>query len=180
MLCERCNKNEAKIHLLKIVNGEKTDIKICEKCVREITEGSLDMQSNGNKEVQFQNILGGFFEAIYKNKGQKIDIVCKNCGLTYSQFKNSGILGCSDCYDNFSDSLKPMIKRFQGDIEHIGKLPKKVEDGFIEKKRVHKLKEELQKAIIEEEYEKAASLRDKIKELQNHKNEGENHEKLDK
>ena len=180
MLCEKCNKNEAKIHLIKIVNGEKTDVKICERCVREITEGSLDIRPHGNKEVQFQNIVGGFFEAIYKKKGQKIDIVCKNCGLTYSQFKDGGILGCPDCYDSFSDSLKPMIKRFQGDIEHIGKIPNNLEDGFMEKKRSNKLKEELQRAIIEEEYEKAATLRDKIKELQNYKNEGANHEKLDK
>ena len=73
-----------------------------------------------------------------------------------------------------------MIKRFQGDIEHIGKIPNNLEDGFMEKKRSNKLKEELQRAIIEEEYEKAATLRDKIKELQNYKNEGANHEKLDK
>lgn len=180
MLCERCNNNEAKIHLIKIVNGKKTDIKLCENCMREITDVPLDESTDGNKEVQFQNILGGFFEAIYKNKGQKIDIICKNCGLTYSQFKSSGILGCPKCYDNFSESLKPMIKRFQGDIEHVGKLPKRIGDEFIEKKKINRLKEELQKAIIEEEYENAANLRDKIKELQNHKNEGENHDKLDK
>lgn len=179
MLCEKCKKNEAKIHLIKIVNGEKTEIKLCESCAKEIMEIPLDLSIKGKTELQFQNLLGGFFEAIYKNKGQKIDIICKNCGLTYSQFKNNGVLGCPECYDNFSESLKPIIRRLQGDIEHIGKLPKRVEDEFIEKKRINKLKEELQKAIIEEEYEKAAQIRDEIKELQN-KGGDEEHEILDK
>lgn len=179
MLCEKCNKNEARIHLIKIINGEKTEVRICENCAKGIADKSSDMVISLKKEVQRQNILGGFFEALYENKGQKIDIVCKSCGLTYSEFNNGGILGCPKCYDNFCNSLKPMIKRFQGDIEHIGKIPKKVGDEFIEKKRINKLKEELQKAIIEEEYEKAARLRDNIKELQNHKDEGEDYDKLD-
>ena len=179
MVCEKCKKNEAKIHLIKIINGEKTEVKLCESCAKEITDIPIELSVNLKNQSQFQNLLGGFFEAIYKNKGQKIDIVCKNCGLTYSKFKNGGILGCPDCYDSFSDSLKPIIRRLHGDIEHIGKIPKHVEDGFIEKKRINKLREELQKAIVEEEYEKAACFRDKIKELQDKKGEGEEHEELD-
>jgi protein arginine kinase activator len=60
----------------------------------------------------------------------------------------------------------PIINRVQLGSEHTGKIPKKLGKNIIEKKRIVTLKEELQKAIAAEEYEKAAEIRDKIKELQ--------------
>lgn len=170
MLCERCKKNEAKVHIIKIINGEKTETLLCEKCAKELTDIPFDASFSTDNKVSFQNILSGFFDALDKsNKNQKIEVVCKNCGLTYSELKKDGKLGCSKCYESFNDLLKPRIKRIQGDIEHIGKIPKRESKEVIQRKRINKLKEELQQAIIKEEYEEAAVIRDKIKLLESAK-----------
>jgi protein arginine kinase activator len=95
------------------------------------------------------------------------ELTCKNCGATYSEFKKYGLLGCSECYESFSPTINPVIKRVQGNVEHTGKIPKKMGKEIMEKRRLSKLKEDLQKAIANEEYEKAAEIRDAIKSLQN-------------
>lgn len=180
MLCENCKKNEAKIHLIKLTNGIKTEIWLCEECAKNMSDGSVPNAVTELGGASFQNILNGFFEVLNKNKREKIQIVCKNCGLTYSQFKRSGQLGCSECYESFSEFLVPMLKRTQGEIEHIGKIPTRQGNLFIEKKRIKKLKEELQRCIVAEEYEEAAILRDKIKVLEKGKGGHSNNEELDK
>lgn len=180
MLCEKCNKRDAKIHLIKLINGERSEVWLCENCAKEISDIPLITALGSLDGASMTNILGGFFESIDKNKEKKIEVICKKCGLTYSQFKSSGQLGCSECYDSFNNYLKPMFKRIQGDIEHVGKIPKRAGIKLIERKKYLNLKKELQKAILEEEYENAAIIRDKIKEIENSKVEVGNNEKLDK
>ncbi|MGG7179003.1 UvrB/UvrC motif-containing protein [Clostridium paraputrificum] len=181
MLCEKCNKKVATIHIIKFINSEKSKLWLCDDCAKEISDVPLLSSLGKSENLSLQNILGGLFESLEKsgNKSSKIEVVCKKCGLTYSQYKKSGQLGCSECYDSFSDSLKPVIKRLQGDLEHIGKIPRKTGNKFIEKKRINKLRQDLQKAIITEEYEKAAIIRDEIKLLEGAKEEVNRNEKLD-
>ena len=161
MLCERCKKNEATIHVIKIVNGKKSEAMLCENCAKQLSQIPLNIPSSKKSNLSFDDILGGFFDVLDKNN--KVEIVCKNCGLTYSEFKKTGNLGCSECYESFKDMLNPRIKRIQGDTEHIGKIPVREESQVIKIKRIKRLKEELQKAVIKEEYEKAAVIRDEIK-----------------
>lgn len=179
MLCEKCNKRVATIHLIKLINGEKSEVRLCESCAKEISDISLVGSLGSIDEISIPNILGGFFESIDKNKQNKIEVICKKCGLTYSQFKASGQLGCAECYQSFSSYLRPMFKRIQGDLEHIGKVPKRSGIKLVEKKKYVNLKKELQKAILEEEYERAAVLRDKIKDIENSRTEVGKDEKLD-
>ena len=86
--------------------------------------------------------------------------------LAYNEFQKTGLLGCSECYKNFQNTINPVIKRVQGDVEHVGKVPTKAGKCLVEKRKLLKLKEELQHAILGEEYERAAVLRDEIKSLQ--------------
>lgn len=157
MLCESCGKNEANVHFTKIINGKKQELNICESCAKEV-EG---LQT----PFSFQNILSGIME--YMSPSVKIaessQLICKSCGTTYDDFKKNGLLGCSDCYKNFSPYINGVIKRVQGNTEHTGKIPKNKGKEILEKKRLSKLKADLQLAIANEEYEKAAQIRDMIK-----------------
>ena len=38
MLCEKCKKNEANVHISKNINGKTTDLHLCEGCARESGE----------------------------------------------------------------------------------------------------------------------------------------------
>lgn len=168
MNCERCGKNEANVHIVKIVNGIKQDMNICDKCVVESGElnfsGTMVMPGN----LLFQNVLSGIMNYINQpnESSSKVKYVCPICGTTYDDFKNSGLLGCSECYKYFNSAIIPVIKRVQGNLENIGKVPKRSGKGMMEKRNLKLLKEELQRAIEVEEYEKAAEIRDNIRGIQ--------------
>lgn len=173
MLCDKCKKNNASVHIVKIINGDKQELNLCEDCARQNNEIDITDTFKFDNTFSFQNILSGLVD--YFNQGQNgnkpTQASCPICGTTYSDFKKRGLLGCDNCYRYFNSDLIPVIKRVQGNTEHIGKVPLKAGKDIVEKRRLIKLKEELQKAILMEEYEKAAKLRDEIRALQ--KNEGE-------
>lgn len=164
MLCAICKKNQANVHITKIINGEKQEFDICDECAKR-TEG---MEFGGNMifdtQFSFQNILSGLMDYLNQTpQAERVEPVCKNCGTTFSEFKKNGFLGCSECYNYFDAALIPVIRRVQGNVEHVGKIPHKSGKGILEKRELEKLKDELQKAIQSEEYEKAAEIRDKIR-----------------
>lgn len=176
MLCERCKKNTAIVHLIRVVNGEKSQMCLCEKCMKEITENPLYLFNMDKNGEQFRNIIDEIFQSNSKKLDMKIELVCKNCGTKFSEFKETGLLGCPDCYENFSELLKPVLKESQEDIIHKGKTPQIINDETSEENELDTLEINLRKAINEEEYELAAIFRDKINKIKK----GDGYGKLDK
>jgi len=75
-------------------------------------------------------------------------------------------VGCDKCYEAFGKTIDTILSKIQPSTVHKGKL-----NGVEGKKIQHhntikNLKEELQRAILDENYEQAAVLRDKIKEFE--------------
>lgn len=171
MLCEVCKKNQATVFITKVENGNKQQVNLCEHCAKEFNGLSIGEGMGMVSPFSFQNILSGLLDYIGETPqtSKYTEVACKNCGTTLSDFKEKGILGCSECYKNLSDTVNPVINRVQGNIEHVGKIPKKSGKGISERKTLNSLKQELQKAIALEEYEKAANLRDRIRDVQNNK-----------
>lgn len=168
MLCDACKKNEASVHFTRIINGVKQEMNLCEKCASEMGAINLNGDIGFSAPFTFQNILTGIMDYINQASENQIayEPVCKNCGLTFTEFRKTGLLGCSECYKNFDSALEPIIKRVQGNVEHNGKIPGKLGKDIIERRKFIDLKEQLQKAIALEQYEKAAEIRDQIKEMQ--------------
>ena len=163
MKCDKCRNKDAILNIIKISNGDEKTLWLCGDCAKELMQ--ISAAKDDSDEGKVQSVLTGFLQAL--NTSKKISeiekIVCENCGFTYKDFKNSGKLGCENCYEVFKTQIRPVIKRVHGDLEHIGKIPKKSGAEVLKNKTVKKLKIDLQKAIIEEEYEKAAIIRDEIK-----------------
>jgi protein arginine kinase activator len=162
MQCEECGKKTATVHITKIEGGKKTDVHLCEQCA--LQKNSITLSTN----FSVQDLVAGLL-----NSGSmgpfKVDIVqepkCNICGLSYNKFKTSGKFGCSNCYKIFGDRLNPLFKKLHGNITHTGKLPNKAADKIKLVREIDKLKQDLKAAINNEEYEKAADFRDRIKEL---------------
>ena len=171
MLCEKCKKNEAKINLITVVNGQKHEIWLCENCVKDISNIPFFSSIGQNANIPFQSMLTEMLSNADNNKvnidNNKIkEIVCSNCGLTYDEFKKTGKLGCSDCYEEFKVVLEPRIKSLQVGVKHVGKIPKMKGEELMRRRKLKNLKEEMQKLIVAEEYERAAIVRDEIKKLE--------------
>ena len=92
---------------------------------------------------------------------------CSTCGLTFAQFRQGGTLGCPACYEAFHGHLASLIERAQnGGTQHIGKVPRRVGPTIDRQLRIQRLAKELDDAVVAEEYERAAKLRDSLKDLQ--------------
>lgn len=159
MLCNECGKNEANVHVTQIINGKKTETHLCEECAK---KNQTFFNSNFSMENLFSSMLNNAFNSTtyLPSKG------CSKCGMTYDEFRNIGKFGCSDCIDTFKPKLMPIVKNIQGYDIHSGKIPKRAGGSFKIQKDIEKLKAQLKYAIENEEYEKAAQLRDKIREME--------------
>jgi protein arginine kinase activator len=86
--------------------------------------------------------------------------------LTFSDFKNSGLLGCGECYRYFQIGLEPLLKKVHGSAAHTGKVPRRTGGKVRIRKEIQDLRRQLQQAIQKEDYEQAANLRDEIRHLE--------------
>jgi len=172
MTCDECGKNKATVHLTEIVNEQITKLNLCEACAK---------QKGADAEQHFG--IADLLSALSDGEAPSPAVVtggsptppaksrCAHCGLTYEDFKKIGRLGCSECYTAFRASLVPLLKRIHGSNQHTGKSPSpavikevKAVNKFAEE--LEAVKADLQKAVKKEEFEEAASLRDKIKFLE--------------
>ena len=108
-----------------------------------------------------------------------MDVICPNCGMRFSKFKETLEVGCGECYSSFKDLIDDEIKKVQGSTIHIGKIPSNISKMEERQLSINELRDQLNKAIMEEAYERAAVLRDKIKSLQDSSGGIESYEKLD-
>ena len=171
MLCSRCHKREAKIYYTEISNGEKKEQFLCEECAGEYT--SFQNQSNTPDMTiggLLSSIISNYYtDSVSKEEEELLKLQCPTCRMTYEQLMNEGKFGCADCCHVFKQVMDKGIRQIQGADAHTGKKPigyvKPEEDESIKLTELDKLSIELQAAIQREEYEEAARLRDKIKEL---------------
>eukprot|EP00828_Plagiopyla_frontata_P042346 TRINITY_DN6290_c0_g1_i5.p1 TRINITY_DN6290_c0_g1~~TRINITY_DN6290_c0_g1_i5.p1 ORF type:complete len:187 (+),score=43.42 TRINITY_DN6290_c0_g1_i5:228-788(+) len=166
MLCEKCKKNEATINLVKIVNGEKQEIWLCEECAKNISDIPFFNSMGKDINFPFQGILTEVISNMKHTLVQPEKLICSNCETTYDEFSKTGKLGCSMCYNKFSEQLENILKYDYNKVKHIGKIPKKNQMELSQKKKLKNLKEKLQRLILEEQYEEAAIIRDNIQELE--------------
>jgi protein arginine kinase activator len=164
MLCEICHQKPATVKLTQIVNGQKKEMNLCKSCA---DKKGLSNPFGGLPDIVGSIILGILSQGLAEHKEEKADttLICENCGLSIGQFEKTGILGCSSCYQAFEEPLKNLLRRIHGSNKHIGSRPVTYRH-HVEQPNVDALKRELQKAIENEEYERAAVLRDSIRDLE--------------
>jgi len=168
MLCQICKKRDATIVITKVVGEQKTEFHLCKDCA---TTFSDKFSIFHLPQFNINDLLTGLLKAIdlySKEEGiiSTKEMECSNCHLTYEKFTQSGKLGCSVCYFNFRKQLIPLLRRLHGNSEHVGKVPHKAKDRIDSVKKIKQLRKELQGAVIKEEYEEAAKIRDKILKLE--------------
>ena len=102
---------------------------------------------------------------------------CPGCGASFEDITRSGKIGCAQCYHTFRGQLLPIIQRIHGTAQHKGKVPGssalRVTDTnnkivAVEETPLEEKKRLLKQAIETQDFERAAVLRDEIKELEQH------------
>ncbi len=165
MLCDQCGERPAAIHLTQIVDNSVTQQHLCEVCAAEKgvqTEASV---------AKFP--LSDFLASMGKTAGPAAPAAkeggrCTSCGASLEDFRETGRLGCPDCYRTFEAHLRTLLRRVHGASRHVGEpyvvaaggaAPDAEADGS----DVDGLREQLRRAVDAENFELAARLRDQIR-----------------
>ncbi|RCW53907.1 MULTISPECIES: UvrB/UvrC motif-containing protein [Halanaerobium] len=164
MLCDRCGENEASVHLTRIINGQKEEIHLCEDCARK----SSKLNSDDNN-LSFQSLLSGILNHNFSNQDSSFfsnknseKVICPNCGLSYQEFTQSGLFGCGECFKVFDKKLDDLFKRIHGNTRHSGKYPLSFKQKIEAESEINQLKIDMQTAVENEDFERAAKIRDEI------------------
>ena len=169
MLCQKCGVNHATTHIRKSINGLQEELVLCTNCAKQLGYNQLSFFTGG--------LLGSLFSGELADKTAANAIRCPFCGTSFEEIARSGQVGCEDCYRNFRGRLTPTIEKLHGKAGHTGKIPfNRQKEAPIEKEEkdpLTKLKEDLAAAIEAQEFEQAAILRDKIKEMEGQDHAGE-------
>ncbi|HWB41383.1 MAG TPA: UvrB/UvrC motif-containing protein [Gemmatimonadales bacterium] len=164
MSCDQCHEREAVIHLTQIVNEQVTTLHLCERCA---AEKGVESPSGVVKTP-----LGSFLAAMGKNLPEtepepRSGETCGRCGGTFQDFRESGRLGCPECYRSFEAPLRELLRRLQGSTHHVGE--RYAEQGAAPAEgrvRTSELREQLRLAVETENFELAAELRDRLRVLE--------------
>ncbi len=159
MLCDVCKQNVATVHLTQIVSQETKKIDLCEACSKE--KGVDDPTGFSIADL----LLGlGASQELEKSAGGK-GLTCPHCSFTQADFKKAGRLGCSECYQLFNDGLETLLKTMHKGTRHVGKVPQIYQQTQDLGEKLKHLQKKLEKAIADEKFEIAASLRDEVRHL---------------
>ncbi len=166
MLCENCGKKEAVVFFKQIVNDKTTELHLCEDCAE--SRGISPFGFAGDLEgcgFKLADLLAGLAETPEAPGAEKtVDLRCPNCRMKYSDFRKIGRLGCSECYAAFRKNLEPLLKKIHGAHCHVGRCPPATAaEGTKEEADLETLRGQLRQAIREEDFERAAQLRDQIR-----------------
>jgi protein arginine kinase activator len=157
MLCCICKENEATVHLTNIAGEKVQKVDLCEECAK--TKGVDDPTGFSLADL----LLGLGAAQEIEQAGGAAGLKCPNCGFTQADFKKSGRLGCTMCYQTFAEPLEGLLKTMHKGTRHVGKVPESSRHGRDLTDRLKQLQKKLTKAIEQEDFEEAAILRDEIK-----------------
>ncbi|MEJ2745584.1 MAG: UvrB/UvrC motif-containing protein [bacterium] len=90
---------------------------------------------------------------------------CPGCGLSYIDFRKTGRLGCDNCYNAFEKSLQGLLETIHRSTTHVGKVPSRERAEVEGLTMLKSLEAQLCAAVEKEEFEKAATIRDKLQAL---------------
>jgi protein arginine kinase activator len=166
MLCQDCGKKEATVHLAQVINEEKVELHLCRECAE---KRRFHTPFEGVPFPLAEFLASMLDQSLIKKPSKVSDTKCPTCGMYFSDFSKTGRLGCGNCYATFRVQFNDLLRKIHGSTQHRGKVPYMPGDVMKPLREERKLHEELKKAIDEEDFEKAARLRDRIKALSNKK-----------
>jgi protein arginine kinase activator len=161
MKCEICGLRDAMIHIRQIQKSSVHELHICEECAQE--KGLIKEEES---EISISNLLSGLIDGKETVGAEEAAESCPRFGTKASEFRKRGKLGCPVCFEAFQRDVRSILSQMAGRTRHVGKMPRSEQSkGPVEPDR-EALSSELREAIEREDYESAAQLRDRIRELE--------------
>jgi protein arginine kinase activator len=180
LLCQSCGKAEARVRLTEMVDGAKRQLMLCEPCA--LKKGSViepaafqvtSLTLPQSVDQMLAPVLEALKSGVIKVPSKEQDKKCPKCGITLAEFRKRGRLGCPHDYEAFGEELGLLLEKIHGSREHRGRGPARSKKRMTQRQKIESLRRELDEAIRAEQYETAAALRDRLKQLEPPEQEGD-------
>ena len=164
MKCSNCGERDGVVSLTQIVEGDVRTVSLCAQCASEKgIETGVGIADTP---------LGGFLAALGEGAGPDTALAaaleggCPACGATLRDFRESGRVGCAECYLAFDVPLRELLRRLHGSTHHTGRryAGTAPPPAAIAEASARDLRDQLRRAIDAEQFELAAELRDRLRE----------------
>lgn len=152
--CKNCKK-EKTIFFTQIIDGKIKKFDLCADCPH--AQAVNDPAGFGLAE----QLTAAGVEMDEADAGTST--ACPNCGFTVADFRKTGRLGCPECYTTFAHTIESVIRPMHRGTRHKGRVPQKLKEELALRTKLQEMEKELDKAVQREDYETAATLRDKLR-----------------
>lgn len=161
MKCDRCSQRPAVVKYIEIEEGVKRSRWLCEVCAAE--EGAARPAKTEAGPEPFDTSLQAFLNGGEASvEDQPVVESCPACGVALAQWQETGLLGCPRCYAHFRPYLLPLLNRYHRAASHLGKAPRARGPRAVLRLEIARLRSALEVAVVREDFEEAARLRDEI------------------
>ncbi|TAH34519.1 MAG: DNA helicase UvrBC [Planctomycetota bacterium] len=157
--CQSCQKPNATVHQIEVVYPEGREpqlhhLHLCGPCAK---SAGMPVPANVPSFPKVVSLLSKAFLAPQAIVPAGKDTACPECGWSLRDFRQTSRFGCPRDYEVFSEFVKDLLEQLHGSNEHPAS-PADAELG--------RLTREMNAAVEREDYEAAARLRDRIRELE--------------
>ena len=154
MKCQKCT-NAATLHITEVIaDNQFEELHLCEQCAQQYLYEP--QPKTGGKGSSAEQLDEGMFS----------QQECPSCGMKFVDFRNTGRLGCPHDYQVFRDDLLPLLENIHGETRHVGKTPRRSPQLREAETELIQLRNRLKLAVNKEDYEEAARIRDRIRQLE--------------
>jgi len=157
MKCDKCDQ-KATVFLTQFIDGNMKKVCLCEQCATE--QGVTDPMGFSLAEA----LMGDAKKNDSSDSPVDNTVECPTCRFKLDDLRKVGRLGCPDCYKVFYTEIHAMLPNMHTNVVHTGKIPEGLVEVQLRTARLQELQELLKAAIVDEDYEAAATLRDEISE----------------
>jgi protein arginine kinase activator len=177
MKCEICQENQATIHVTEV--REDPDVEsgdhlkhhishqhICANCAGQLELPFVPPPKKSVAHVKQMAEIWKVIQATAQKQHAQSALTCPDCGLSLTEFRAKGRLGCARCYEVFAEHVGPLLERIHSASAHKGRLPHRAAEKEQRATRLAELKRRLDEAVRSEDYEAAATIRDELRALE--------------
>lgn len=167
MKCEHCKQNEATCFYEINTNGNLRSYSLCADCAAKMNfDGIEPTNPFEGFGADINQLFGTLFGVPTAKVTPKSTKTCPTCGATWREITTCGKVLCADCYNTFREEIEPTLRSLHGAATHAGRAPLKQRASREKDVKLSELRAALSKAIGEENFEEAATLRDRIRALE--------------
>jgi protein arginine kinase activator len=154
--CQKCS-NPATLHITEVLSENQfEELHMCEQCASKYL---YEPKAKGGAKGALEPVRDAEDSLFHQHE-------CPACGIKFIEFRNTGRLGCPHDYQAFREELVPLLENIHGETKHCGKVPRRGQHTQEAQNELVNLRQRLKQAVTREDYEEAAKLRDRIKNLE--------------